>query len=486
MRVAVAMALLLLTACPGDKKPMPDGGHVAMCMQSTDCDAGFICASGGFCDNCSSSGQCRTRETCDATAKLCQLRMGWGDMCSTNDQCQAGDWCKQGLCADRADVQLCPSGLDSECPQGQRCNQINTVCEEDLGCTSDADCGAQEACNIGSRQCQPRCTMETQSTVCPAATKCVGEICAQCATNSDCGAGLGCDQAGNCSSGARCYSDRDCTVPLVCFLQTGSCLPASPPCMNDDNCPSDKRCDVPSGQCLPRTCQPDRYEPDDDMTHAYGITQGRYDGLTLCTADLDWYSINLSRGDQLGVNIDADPFSENNFSALVKDPSGRTVAAGHFLTSYVASSPQKYFVVISTNDNYQPYDVTFLLSRGSPCDDDSNEPNDSPAQATSLNSSNLVDGQICPQDEDWFKVSVPAGMGVNAQLVNYDSSKGLLRLCAFPEGDDGGMPLSCDDSTMPAVTFDGGNPDGGAFNLYLRVNGETDKNANGYTLKVEL
>jgi hypothetical protein len=237
---------------------------------------------------------------------------------------------------------------------------------------------------------------------------------------------------------------------------------------------------------VPRTCQPDRYEPDDTMTEAYGISQGRYDGLTLCTGDLDWYSISLARGDQLGVNIDADPFSENNFSALIKDPSGRTVAAGHFLVSYVASSPQKYFVVISTTDNYQPYDVTFLLSRGTPCDDDANEPNDSPAQATSLNSSNMIDGQICPQDEDWFKVSVPAGMGLSAQLVNYDSSKGLLRLCAFPEGDDGGMPLACDDSTMPNISVDAGSPDAGATNLYIRVNGETDKNANGYTLKVEL
>ena len=30
--------------------------------------------------------------------------------------------------------------------------------------------------------------------------------------------------------------------------------------------------------------------------------------LTLCPGDIDYYSIPLARGDQLGVNIDADPF----------------------------------------------------------------------------------------------------------------------------------------------------------------------------------
>ncbi len=480
-------ALALLCACPGNKKPPPDAGHLPSCMKSADCDAGFICASGGFCDNCDSSGQCRTRESCDPMSRLCTLRPGWGDDCSTNDQCQAGQWCKQGLCVDRSQVQLCPSGLDSECPQGQRCNVINLVCEEDLGCTSDADCGSQEACNVGSRQCQPKCTAATQATVCPAATKCVGEICVQCEKAADCGPGLTCDPAGNCSSGNRCYSDRDCKIPLVCFLQTGACLPPPPPCVNDSYCPADQRCDIPSGKCVPRTCQPDRYEPDDDMLHAYGVSPGRYDMLTLCTGDLDWYSISLSRGDQLGVNLDADPFSENNFSTLVKDPSGCTVASGHLLASYVASAPQKYYVVISTTDNYQPYDVTFLLSRGTPCDDDANEPNDSPAQATALNQVTQIDGQICPQDEDWFRVSLPAGKGLTAALVNYDSSKGLLRLCAVPDGDDGGMPFACDDSTSPSVAVDAGSAaDGGAQNVYLRVNGENDRIANGYTLKVVL
>ena len=61
---------------------------------------------------------------------------------------------------------------------------------------------------------------------------------------------------------------------------------------------------------------------------------------------------------------------------MVKDGSGRALASGKLLVSYVASSSQKYYVAISTTDPFQPYDVTFLLSRGIPCDDDLLEPND--------------------------------------------------------------------------------------------------------------
>jgi hypothetical protein len=301
----------------------------------------------------------------------------------------------------------------------------------------------------------------------------------QCAMDAECGPGLKCDLAGKCSTGMRCYTDRDCKVPLICFPQTGACLPKAPPCVSDDNCTSDKRCNVNQGKCVPRTCQPDRYEPDNDAMHAFGIAASRYDNLTLCPGDVDWYSISLSRGDQLGVNLDADPFSENNFSALVKDDSGRTLSSGKLLVSYVASAPQKYYVAISTIDPFQPYDVSFLLSRGIPCDDDGHEPNDSDQAPTPLNTGTSVEGAICPQDQDWFRVSVPAGKGLKLTLANYESGRGLLRLCAF----DGMVALSCDDSSAPTVTQAAAAV--GGKTVLVRLVGSTERVANAYTLKVE-
>jgi hypothetical protein len=314
--------------------------------------------------------------------------------------------------------------------------------------------------------------------VCAGGEKCVDERCVQCAVNADCGVGLTCDAAGRCSTGARCYGDRDCKVPLVCFVQTGACLPKPPPCVSNDNCPTDQRCDVGTGRCVPKTCQPDRYEPNDAAAQATPATTGNYFSLTLCPGDVDWYGVTLSRGDQLGVNVDADPFSENTFSTLVKDASGRTLAAGKLLASYVAPASQKYFVVISTTDQSQPYDVTFLTSRGTPCDDDANEPNDDAASATTFNAATQLDGIICPQDNDWFKVAVPAGKGLTATLANYDSGKGLLRLCVL----EGSTELSCDDAAAPRVVLPAATAGGKA--LLLKVAGSTERISNGYTVKV--
>jgi hypothetical protein len=354
------------------------------------------------------------------------------------------------------------------------------VCEEDLGCSTDDDCSAGELCNTGSRACVPRCTVDTQSEVCSAGERCVSEQCVQCTSNAECGVGLVCDAAGRCSAGSRCYTDRDCSVPLVCLVQTGACLPKTPPCLSNDTCAADQRCDVPSGRCIAKTCQPDRYEANNDEAHAFNVAPGTYRGLTLCTADVDWYAVSLARGDQLGVNLDADLFSEFTFSTVIKDVTGRTLAGGRLLVSYVAPVPAKYYVVISTTDQFQGYDVTFLKSRGTPCDDDASEPNDSASQPTLLNSATQADGIICPQDQDWFRTTVPAAHGLKVSLINYDSGRGLLRLCIFSA--DGLTQLGCSAELAPVVSVPA---DPASRPLLVRVVGDTERLANSYTLKVE-
>lgn len=476
-----SLAALALSACPNTSTPTEDAGRPPECETRADCEAGKVCTAEKYCANCTTSGQCTVKETCDADTRLCVLRDGWGTQCAVNEDCQAGSWCKQGLCKPRSEVSLCPGGTNAECPQGERCNKLTTVCEEDLGCSTNDDCSAGEVCNTGSRACVPKCTVDTQSEVCAPGERCVNEQCVQCTDNSECGVGLVCDAAGRCSAGDRCYTDRDCNVPLVCFVQTGACLPKSPPCITDDTCAADERCDVPSGRCIPRTCQPDRYEPNDDDTKAFNVAPGAYRNLTLCAADVDWYAITLSRGDQLGVNLDADPFSENTFTTVVKDTTGRTLAGGKLLVSYVAPTPAKYFVVIASTDPFQNYDVTFLKSRGTPCDDDALEPNDSPTQPTLLNMATQADGQVCPQDQDWFHVAVPPGKGFRASLINYDAGRGLLRLCAFAA--DGVTQLGCSADVLPVVSLPLTVP---GQDVLVRVLGDSDRIANSYTLKVEL
>lgn len=468
-----------LSACPRAPMPGTDGGRPPECETRADCESGKVCTAEKFCDGCTTSGQCTVREECVAETKRCALRPGWGTECARNEDCQAGSWCKQGLCLARSEVNLCPGGA-ATCPQGERCNAVTTVCEEDLGCSTNEDCSAREVCNVGSRRCVPRCTAETQATVCGAGERCVNERCVQCTQASECGVGLICDQAGRCSTAERCYSDRDCTVPLACFIQTGACLPRRRSCTSNDVCPVDQRCDVGAQRCVPRSCQPDRYEPNDELARAFGVMAGTFRGMTLCAADQDWFRLQLGRGDLLGVNLDADPFSEGTFSTVIKDGTGRTVAAGRLLVSYVAPTPGPYFVVVTSTDPFQTYDATFLVSRGTPCDDDRNEPNDGAQSPTVLNATTQIDGRVCPQDQDWFRVA--AAQGVAVSLTNYDPGRGLLRLCVFTA--DGATQLGCSDEPAPRVQV---NPAqvGGQPNVLVRVSGSTDRIANAYTLKVE-
>lgn len=479
----IALCGGLLAGCPGTQNT-GDGGTLQHCEVRDECGGGQVCTPDKVCADCVSSGECRLKEECrihaDAGTQRCELRSGWGTECERNNQCSAGEWCVQGLCVDSTLVRVCPEGADEECLSGYRCNTINSVCEQDLGCSGSADCSAGEVCNLGLNRCVPRCTPETQPDVCLGGEKCVDEMCVQCASNSECSVGLFCDPAGKCVAEARCYQDRDCRVPLVCHLQTGTCVEKPPPCSSDESCAPDQRCNVGTGKCIPRNCQPDRFEPNNDVSTARATSPGLYLDLTLCASDVDVYAFNLARGDLIGVNLDADPFAEDTFTTLVSDASGRTVASGRLLASYVASSPATYYVSISTTDLYQPYDVNFLLTRGTPCDDDGWEPNDLPAQATPVNVAGLVDGAICPQDADHFTVGVPAGKGLRVALTEYQSSGGLLQLCASVAGTE----LGCsDDVTAPSVSATAEQV--GGKSTLVRVNAPDPRTANGYTLKVE-
>lgn len=477
-------ACVLLAACPPATTAPEDGGEpVVQCEVREDCDIeGQVCLEGNFCADCVSSGQCRLKEECaidaDGGIQRCSLRSGWGTECETNAQCSAGRWCMQGLCKPEDQVRLCPNGTREECAQGERCNTLNLVCEEDLGCSENVDCSAAEVCNTGSHACVPRCTVETQAEICVGGERCVDEKCVQCIAHEECGVGLLCDPAGKCVVQERCYQDRDCKVPLICYAQTGQCVSRPPPCVSDETCAPDERCNVGTGKCIARDCQPDRFEANNDAMSAKALAPALYTDLTLCQNDVDYFVFNLSRGDRLGVDVQADPFAENTFSTVIQDASGRTLSAGKLLTDYVAPTPDVYYVSVSTTDPFQPYDIRFLLAQGTPCDDDGWEPNDLATQPTPLNSSGLIDGIICPQDRDHFSLAVPAGNGVSAKLTGYSSAAGLLRLCLV----HGGTEVCSEDPTLPMVKGDAAVV--GGQTVLLRVDSTDERTTNSYTIEV--
>lgn len=478
----VGLALLVWAAC-SDSKPAPqsDAGVPSVaCEHREDCPGGQVCTQDRFCAPCESNGQCRLKEMCSAETRVCTLRAGWGTECARNDECPLGEWCHQGLCQPRNAVTLCPSGKREECPTGQRCQLTNLVCEEDLGCLADTDCEVDEVCNTDLHACVPRCTEATASTVCAAGERCAANRCVQCVESSECGAGLICDAAGRCAVTPRCYSDRDCRVPLSCYVPTGVCLEPLPPCTSDESCRSDQRCDIGTGACVPRACQPDALEPNDSPASAFPVSASQYFDLTLCAGDVDHFAILLQRGDQLGVNVEGDPFAESSFSTVILDAGGRVLASGRMLASFVAAVPGTYIVRISTLESAQSYDLGFFLSRGTPCDDDRQEPNDTPVTATTYVPGTSVEGVICPQDSDHFALFVPGGRGVKTSLTNYAASSGLLRLCLL----DGATELGCSEDPAGAVVSLPREVVGGR-SLTARITGDDARTTNGYTFQAE-
>lgn len=474
--LGLLLAVLAVACVPTEVEPTPE----AECVRRSDCAGGDVCLEDGSCGPCTSSGQCLLKEYCDPETQACLPRPGWSDACALNGECQAGAWCHQGSCVQRDEVHLCPTGASSACPTGQRCNVANLVCEEDLGCLEPGDCGPSETCNPGSRLCVPRCDADAEETGCGLSERCHDARCVQCVEDADCGPQLTCDGAGRCGEAPRCYSDRDCSIPLVCHLATGACLAKRPPCNSDEHCAFEERCVLATGACVPRTCKPDPLEPNDVLAQAFNVTASRYGPLTLCEGDVDHFALTLARGDQLGVRLDADVYAESTFTTRVLDAQGRPVASGRLLASFVAPSAGTWYVAVSTTDREQSYDVRFLLSRGTPCDDDGWEPNDLATQATPLNGASSLDGAVCPQDVDHYAVSVPAGRSLRVALDSYVSALGLLELCVL----DGSSRLGCTEALEHPEVVVSATPE--ARSLVVRVRGVDPRSANAYTLQVEL
>ncbi|MGC4121799.1 MAG: hypothetical protein QM765_45920 [Myxococcales bacterium] len=451
-------AALLLCACPS-KNPTPPGADAGTreCTTRADCKAKggdleqMTCLPDFTCGQCSSDGQCELREKCDPTKRLCGFKTGWGDDCSANADCTAGQRCVQGLCVSEKDAVLCSAG---RClADGMRCNQANGVCEEDIGCLSDKDCSTGELCNVPTNACVLRCSEETQATVCGAGQKCLDSRCTDCADSSDCPGGMVCDRGRlTCvvDGSARCLSDRDCSAGLTCNRATGFCTPTPPPCLSNEDCFSDERCDIAAGKCVKRACQPDRYEPNAAMAEAAPIVSGDYANLTLCDGEQDWYSVKLTRGDRFDVFVDADPLFQDVMDTRLLDGTGRVLGQGALALDRTVSLDGTYYLRMQTSDAFVDYGLRIAISRGTPCDDDAFEPNDTAASAASLHDQGDYDKlTVCGLDRDWFLLDVPAGKKLRVEL-NYVPTEGAADLFVFAK--DGTTQLGADQVTNPVQT----------------------------------
>lgn len=173
---------------------------------------------------------------------------------------------------------------------------------------------------------------------------------------------------------------------------------------------------------------PDPQEPNNDRAASQALVDGQATtGYIACRSDEDWYQIDVPAGRTLQVELRAPNggfqpklrlLSEDD-TLLFEVENASNTADTDINRLQVPPGPGTYYVVISDDDNQDadpetPYELTVTLIN----DEDPNEPNNTPEEATELSQSvvncggtwsNVLSsvGTIgSPGDDDWFRVDL--------------------------------------------------------------------------------
>ncbi len=234
-----------------------NGTHTCVqCEKDADCGGALKCdVASHTCQECNVDADCAgAGKVCDAAAHKCVA-------CNADGDCAKGLRCDGHACVACSERTAC-AGASCNCCAGGAATQCAALtpgapptCVE---CTRDGDCAAGKrcdgangrcvesvaACNTAER-CGPQCAR------CPSERpQCLdGQVCVQCRSDLDCGAGLFCN-SGEC---------MPCAVDRRCGLRCASCGGETPYCEGDGTAPrsacvgcrADEDC--PGSTCDPTT-----------------------------------------------------------------------------------------------------------------------------------------------------------------------------------------------------------------------------------------
>jgi len=225
---------------------------------------------GAFCDTCSSDADCASGGRC---LRYPDDGLYCGQACSSDADCD-GDYCesisdgsKQCVRRDSSGAPDCSATGDDPAPEPDPGPSPEPDPDDggtgpggDAGCTSDADCGATERCDVPSGSCIPRsrgqlgddCTSndDCASMICAVDVESDDSFCTQLCSDSDpCPTGFECTDAGGGSRACRPTNGAvgdECAGPGDCL--TGLCAEGADgrfctrECASATGCPSGWDC----------------------------------------------------------------------------------------------------------------------------------------------------------------------------------------------------------------------------------------------------
>ena len=194
----------------------------------------------------------------------------------------------------------------------------------------------------------------------------------------------------------------------------------------------------------PSTCAEDVYEPNDSLEVAVPVDTDPYDNLRMCAEDDDYFSIVLSPGDEITVDL---TFSdvEGDIDLGLYNPEGTLVASSDSVDDneqviYTAETAGTYGIWVhlfadsgSLEGNDYDLDVD-LVPAPSTCSNDAFEPNDSFDAAAPVTTGTHQSLRICADDDDFYAIPLAIGDLVTIDLTFLHSEGDIDLGLVDPDG----------------------------------------------------
>ncbi len=241
-------------------------------------------------------------------------------------------------------------------------------------------------------------------------------ICAACTSDAQCGTGDECVRMGSSGAtfclqacGAGCPAGYTCSTTPVTSVDGAS----APQCV-----PQSGTCEMTTTSCVD-----DSWEVNDSLSQAMAnpaLTPGSYD-LVSCPdpsddffANDDFFRIVVAGDSQIDLKLAGG--TATDLDLFLYDADGNVIKRSVSLSSseeitICLPAGTYYAEVIGVGSARNPYKLIYSSTAQSctaACVDDSHEPDDTAAtaRATTLPAFSSTGNQICPANDDWYKVQL--------------------------------------------------------------------------------